>query len=570
MFASHTGWWVFDTETDGLEVRGPDSRDTAWYAGFNPLGTSTVYCFDIYHQPGLWKQVKSLVEGLDLIGHNARFDIHALNLNHTGKLRDTMVVQYRLNTAGQKSLDYLAPRVGWRKIPTPDLLKGKKDEQNQIRRIPRADIGLYMADDILLTGYLVTNYRKERHFLEAEAAQDFRLEQVVQRMEARGVKLLLEPLAALAEELAPLVSQNETVVRAGGFDGNLNSPQQLKAWLIEKGYEKKFTVKLWDKPQRRKVMKFSTDAKQVLTPYLNSNNDPLIYALMMWRKFNKKKRDFCERLPDFITAEGLIYGQFKTTRTTTRRFAHATPNLGQIPKQGVTDQERRLAKAFRSCFTGESDWYTGADYSQVELRVAAALSQDERLLEAFDKGEDPHSTTAAATSGAPINNLPDGERFRAKATNFGILNGMRAPRLALQINTSTSVAQRFIDKHKLAHPQLHAWMYEVTEEANSQRVIEMVDGAMVALSPEGGVNNAVSHWVQGAAAQLMRVALVAADDAGLRPILTVHDELGCDIKDKGDELAEVMREAANSAMPELLGSVDFKAEGGCGRTWADA
>ena len=567
LVAQHQGWWVTDSETDGLAVLGPDSRDKAWIVGLNPLGTGAMLFFDC--QDPEWPQCKEIIEGLDLAGHNLRFDVHAMNLEPRGKLLDTMLCQYHINTVGKKSLDDLAPRHRRRKLPTIPELKGPKGEQNDIRLLRQGNkhwaphLLEYLADDVHFTAFLAQWYidRRQVHTLDGQ------VEKVVQRMEDRGVRLLTDRLEALAQRIKPLVSHNEAVIRAAGFSGNLNSSPQLAEFLSARKYP--FKVWEWNKTKRRRERKFSTNSKTVLEPYFDKTGDELIGALMMYRAWNKKHKDFCLTLPTFVQADGLVHGTIKTARTATGRFAHATPNLGQIPKQGKTDLEREVAKAFRACFQGASGWTSGADYSQVELRVAAALSGDARMLEAFASGEDPHASTAAATSGHSVDNLPDGERFKAKATNFGILNGMGAGRLAIGIKTTADEAQRFIDKHRRAHPELHDWMAGVTLDANYSRMVEGIDGTALSYTPaDGDVNNAVSMMVQGGAAVLMKHGLVACEEAGLRPILSVHDEVVGDCKDKGDEYAEVMQEAANNAFPELLGAVDFKATGGAGETWA--
>jgi len=575
--------WVFDSETDGLLVRGDYSRDRAWYVGFSPClpDADKCYCFDVTEEH--WLHVKSDINRMRLIAHNGRFDVHALDLDLEHGWLDTMALQYRWNTSGSsKTLDSLAHRYGRYNIPTPPELKGKKGEQNQIGVLPVAKLAKYMANDIEVTSWLWLNHFTDRQKAESVNALDPKVERTVQRMERRGVRLLEGPLEALGQKLGPLVSQNEAVLRGAGFTGNLNSPKQLAEWLQSftvptdsrdggEALRYNFWRNTWVKNKQRKERKYVTNSKLILEPFFDRTGDSIIGALTQYRKLLKKKRDFCDMLPTFIhLGNGMVHGAVKTMHTSTTRFSHATPNLAQIPKQGHTSEERALAKAFRACFTGESGWVSGADFSQVELRVAAALSGDSRMLEAFDRGEDPHSSTAAGTSGCRIDALPPGERFKAKATNFGILNGMKAARLAVNIRTTATEAQRFIDKHISAHPELHGWMREVTEAAGDGHCQSVtLDNAHMIHSKKDRVNNAVSLHVQGNAAGLMRHALVAVEAAGLRPILTVHDEIVGDIRGKGQEYADVMQEAANAAYPEALGVVDFVAKGGDGRTWAD-
>jgi DNA polymerase-1 len=550
--------WVCDTETDGLLVRGPQSRDKAWIVGLLDLHSDEVGFIDT--QDPRWPQFQRALESCELIGHNLRFDIHAMNINPAG-WDDTMAGWYWTNTTAAKSLDDIAKYLGRAKVPTLPELKGKKGEQNEIRTLRYG----HQNFDVKLMAYLLDDLKATKQLYEQHGGarkEEREVEWAVQRMEDRGVKLLTGPLEKLRARIQPLVAEAEATIRSYGFDGNIASPKQLQEFLESRGYD--FWDMVWNKKKRVKERKFSTATKTVLVPYHEKTQDPLIGALMMYRSWLKKEKDFCQKLPTFIQPDGLIHGGINTCRTATTRFSHEDPNLGQIPKQGKTALEREVSKAFRACFTGPGGYVSGADYSQVELRVAAILSGDSRMLEAFANGEDPHAATAAATSGCPVDALPDGERFKAKATNFGILNGMKAKRLALGIGTSEYEAARFIEKHQEAHPELHEWMEYETGMAEECWYAEHFDGA-TRYYDGGSINSAVSMKVQGGAAVLMRRALVELERQDFRPILTVHDEIVCDIVDKGDEIAMLMEEVANKTLP---GPIRFTAGGGSGETWA--
>jgi len=548
----HKGDWILDTETDGLQVRGPLSRDKAWIIGLLAHGTGAVFFIDTAapEYPAMLK----ILERMPLVGHNLRFDIHAMGAHPAQPWNDTMLAVYSQNTRRRKSLDDLAKLFGRSKVATMGELKGKKKQQNTIHLLRRGlydwdeKLLQYLEDDLVVTSKLWTRYSRCHTDLMGK------VEFAVQRMEDRGIRLLTDRLEALARDIRPLVQTNQDFITHKGFNGNLNSPKQVLAFLNSRG----FSIE-------------STNTKLVLEPMFLDTGDPLLGAILMYRSWQKKERDFCQTLPKFVQPDGLIHGGIKTARTATGRFSHEDPNLGQIPKQGKTPQERGISKRFRSCFQGASGGCSGADFSQVELRVAAALSCDERMLEAFAQGEDPHAATAAATSGCSIEKLPDGERFKAKATNFGILNGMGAARLALQIRTPVSEARKFIDKHRKAHPELHCWMRVQTLMAEASSCAHALDGTQ-RIYPDGKdrnhITSAVSQQVQGTAAALMKHALVACDEAGLRPILSVHDELVGDVLDKGEEYAKIMQDAANQAFPESrLKQVSFVAEGGQGETW---
>ncbi len=577
--------WVCDTETDGLEVVGPQSRDRAWIVGLLPAGSGTCFYIDCGHPE--WDEMRAALEQTRLVGHNLRFDVHAMNARPTVPWLDTMAAQYHLNTAGKKSLDDLFPGS---KIATLPELKGSKGAQNQIHLLRHGlnqwDQRLldYLADDLRRTAELHERFSQLNQY----HALDERVEQVVQRMEDRGVRLLHEPLAELRHILEPMVAEQLAALRALGFDGNPGSGDQLVQFQAAKfGYQR--TERLWQddvrtsafqallrdpkfrwKVSQRGRLKPSTETKKVLAPLI-AKGDPFATALMEHRAYEKKYRDFACKLEEFEQPDGLVHGQIKTLHTVTGRFSHAAPNLGQVPKQNKTPREVELGLAlkFRQCFTGQSGYMSGADFGQVEMRVAAALSGDENLLAAFGPGMDFHTATACQVFGATPETLKKEQRFAVKQINFGILNGMKEARLALAIGCDIDEAREFRTAYLARFSGLATWMDEVTKAATRERIVQGIDGSTLVYGAYEWINNAVSMKVQGGAALLMKHALVACEDAGLNPVLSVHDEIVGDIQGKGAEYAEVMREAANSAYPELLGQVDFTADGGHGTNWAD-
>lgn len=562
----HKGVWICDTETDGLMVYGPMSRDKAWLVGLQPEGTGLVVLIDTRNPQ--WPSFLEIINSLTLVGHHFKFDVHAMNAKPQKEWYCTMAMVYHFSTTRRKRLDDLTHLTGKPKVPTLPQLKGPPGKQNRIHELTTGvnqwdeKMLVYLADDLDATHRIWLQYKP--HDVHQWAGE---VEWAVQRMEDRGFLLLEDALLDLRAALVPHRDTALGVLRAAGFDGNLQSPPQLAAWLEARGYD--FWRKVWDKKLRQKVRKYSTDTKKVLDPFVHATGDALIESLITYRTTHKKIRDFCDRLPDFVGADGLIHGQIKCSNTATQRFAHAQPNQANIPKQGRNETERALAKRFRACFTGQSGFCSGGDYSQVELRVAAALSGDVRMLEAFANGIDLHDATAASTSGHSVDNLPEGERFKAKTTNFGILNNMQAKRLAVSLGCHVWEAQAFIDKHRKAHPELHEWMDDVTDEARRTHLVTGLDGSVRVYDKTDSINSAVSMKVQGGAALLMRSAVVQAEKADLRPIITVHDELVGDVKDKGAEYAEVMEYAANTYLPDVFSSVRFTVDGKSGTTWAD-
>jgi len=570
--------WICDSETDGLQVIGPCSRDSAWIVGLLPSGTSSCFYIDCQHPE--WPAMRAELERTKLVFHHGRFDVHAMGLDMKVPWLDTMNTQYHLNTAGKKSLDDLFPG---EKLPTLPELKGAKGKQNNIGALRRGlndwDPRLlrYLDDDLLKTDRLHRRFAKLGQYHDL----DERVEQVVHRMEERGVVVLQEPINELRQILKPMVAEQVAALKQHGFDGNPNSSDQLLAFLSEQAGYRRTCEKWADEVQTPAFQSFlprfkwkykdwgtlkpSTDGKRVVKPLADAG-DLFALALLEYRSYVKKYRDFALKLNG-----GPVHGAIRTVMTKTGRFSHAEPNLGQIPKQNKTAREKELGLAlkFRACFTGQSGHMSGADFGQVEMRVAAALSGDENLLAAFGPGMDFHTATACQVFGGTPETLEKEQRFAVKQINFGILNGMKEARLAVAIGCSVSEAASFREAYLDRFQGLADWMEQVTADARVQRIVQGLDGSCLVYGPSEWINNAVSMKVQGGAAVAMKHALVACEDAGLKPVLSVHDEVVCDVQGKGEECAEVMREAANSFAPELFSDVDFVADGGHGTTWAD-
>jgi len=534
----HKGKWVLDTETDGLDVRGPDAPNTAHFIGLTPLGTS-VCC--IFLRPR-FEQVRQIVEGLELIGHNIRFDLHALDLNPRFAPYDTLVGAYFENTVRRLSLDHFSAVNGWPKIATPDLIK-----RGRILEMDPHEVAEYLADDCVRTGQLFTRLRTER----PELCPDFALGAAVARMEARGIRLLDQPLSELGRTLRLRRDELQKALVDEGFDGNPGSSKQVGQWLILNG--RRLPLTPTGNP---------SSSKLVLTKLVD-RGDSLAKLLLDYRQATKLVSAFVEPLPT-LARNGVLYPQVNTTRTKTGRFSYSDPNLQQIPKRSA------LGAKFRGCFTSvPGTGVSGADYSQVELRVAASLAQEGVLLDAFAAGRDPHTEVAAKMLGKSVTEITSQERFGAKAVNFGILNGMGARRLATELKSTVNEANKFLSDYRRSLPQLTEWMEQVWRESEAFYIAETVAGRKRIYSMDEETRPAISVVVQGSAAELMRRALVAVDASGLKPILVVHDEIIVEGSGHGEMLADIMRDGANQAFPSKLKGVSFDAEGGDGATWAD-
>ena len=532
--------WVLDTETDGLEVLGPDAKHSAWWIGLSPIGSPNVFIISIeeYIDWGLEAWFKQL----RLVGHNLRFDLHALDLLPEVPWKDTLVAAYFAHTSGRKSMDHFASVHGWHNIETPEALK-----KGRIVEVPETELFAYLANDCILTSKMAQTFQLER------ATFDYAVERAVYRMECRGIRLLEDQLAVVELELNALIKDRLGALIGAGLRGNPDSPIQVAQWLIQEGRVLPLTAT--GKPSTSKLS----------LQKLVDKGDELAQAVIDYRKAVKLRAAFVQPLPK-LTRDGLLYPRTNTTRTKTGRFSCDSPNLQQIPKRGP------LGKAIRGCLTSpESSGVISCDFSQVELRVAAAFADEPVLLEAFEEGRCPHTEVAAKMVGKTPDQITAEERFSAKAVNFGILNGMGASRLAVELKTDKRTAARFLDEYKRNLASLNSWMEGVWSEAEALRIARTVSGRTRIFASYEATRPAVSVKVQGSAAELMRHALVAVSEAGLEPFITVHDEIligGRDQK-RAEELRDCMENAANTAYSSAFGNVSFQADSSLGETWGD-
>jgi DNA polymerase-1 len=533
-------WWVLDTETNGLDVIGHAAPHYAWWIGLAPLGSPNTFVIsrDEFEEWGLEERFRRL----RLIGHNLRFDLHALDLVPEVEWRDTMVAAYFSHTSGRHSMDHIAAVNGWHSIPTPPLLK-----QGKIAQVPEAELFEYLANDCTVTSLMAKRLRMDA------AAFDYKVEKAVYEMERQGIELLLDKLAGVRRRLTAMEADALAHLQGTGLEGNPDSPIQVAEWLMRKG--RKLPTTKTGRPSTSKI------ALQQLA----DKGDTLADAIISYRKLVKLRTAFVDALPE-MAVDGVLYPQTNTTRTKTGRFSCNAPNLQQIPKRGP------LRKDLRGCMTSRAGrGVTACDFSQIELRVAAALANEPVLLEAFGQGRCPHTEVAAKMLGKSLEDVTPEERFGAKAVNFGILNGMGAKRLAIELKSDPRVARRFLDDYRRNLPVLSAWMEGIWREAEEDRVAKTVAGRARIFTSKEDTRPAVSVIVQGSAAELMRHALVAVSEAGLQPILTVHDEIlvpgqGSEIKGR---LEECMATAANEAYPDAFGSVRFECSADSGETWGD-
>lgn len=393
---------------------------------------------------------------------------------------------------------------------------------------------------------------------------------VLADIEETGIELDVEFLESMSKELGDeMGTVEEQIYEVAGEDFNINSPQQLGEVMFEKlGY-----------PVLRKTKKtkrYSTDAETL--EELANRGLPLAEHLMRYRELSKLKSTYVDALPALLAEDGRLHTRFNQAVASTGRLSSAHPNLQNIPVR--TELGQRIRKAFRAA---PGMHLVVADYSQIELRILAHIAEEEGMIEAFQKGEDIHSSTAAAVLGVSSLLVNSEQRRMAKTINFGIIYGISAWGLARQLGISKKEAQDFISAYLERYPGVRRYTQETIAEAKERGRVETLYGRIRRLPDinsrnyslrENAKRMAINARIQGTAADLLKLAMIRVDHLlreampASRLLLTVHDELVLEAPEAdsellGDAVREAMEGVASLEVPLVV-------DVGRGPTWYEA
>ncbi len=366
-----------------------------------------------------------------------------------------------------------------------------------------------------------------------------------------------------------LVALEEEIYALAGERFNVQSPQQLGVILFEK-------LKLPVKRRTQKTKSWSTDADTL--EQLAAEGHALPERLLRFREIAKLKSTYVDALPQLVAADGRIHTRFQQAVAATGRISSVNPNLQNIPVR--TEQGQRIRKAFRAA---DGHLLVVADYSQIELRILAHIAGERAMIDAFAQGEDIHRSTAAAVLGVSPDLVTGEQRRAAKAINFGLIYGQGAFGLARQLGIAVKEAERFIEAYFARYTGVRAYMQETLERAEKEGRVETLWGR-VRLLPELKHSNyavrenakrmAINARIQGSAADLLKIAMIAVDRRlraevpAARLLLTVHDELVLEapVNDAQRVAGLVRHEMENAAQLD----VPLVVETGSGPTWGEA
>ena len=515
---------------------------------------------------------------IEKIGHNLKYDLKVLSnyaISVEGPIYDTLIAHYLINPDRRHGMDVLANNyLNYTPQPITELIGKKGKNQGSMRDVPLEKQTEYAVEDADIT--LQLKHYFDQELAAAENGKLFQevelpLVQVLTTMEQEGIRLDVDFLKSFEKELASDSDRLEKEIFAqAGEEFNLASPKQLGPILFEK-------LKLVDKPKKTKTGQYST-AEDVLS-YL-AKDHKIVADILEWRSVNKLQSTYVKALPEEIHPNtGRIHTVYNQAVAATGRLSSNNPNLQNIPIR--TERGQRVRKAFIP--RDENHVLLAADYSQIELRIIAALSKDPAMVEAFQKGEDIHASTAAKVFGVPLADVTREQRSNAKTVNFGIVYGVSAFGLSQQTNLNRTEAKELIDAYYATYPKLRAYMSEQVEFARENGYVETVLGrrrylkdilSQNAVVRGAAERNAVNAPIQGSAADIIKMAMINIHNRlkneswKSKMLLQVHDELVFDVPREEIETltAMVKTEMENAFTLEVPLVVDV----GMGNNWLEA
>ena len=569
----------FDTETTGLD---PLTAELVGIAFSWEAGKGFYIPF-----PESKEEAQSFIEELrpffeseeiEKIGQNLKYDIKVLakyNVEVKGKLFDTMLAHYLINPDMRHNMDVLSETyLNYTPVSITELIGKKGKNQKSFRSVPLEQQTEYAVEDADITYQLKEHFAPE--FEEAKTLSLFEdieipLLKVLAAMEVEGINLDKDFLASLSEELDNDIKNLEAqIYEAAGEEFNIASPKQLGVILFEK-------LKLVDKPKKTKTGQYST-AEDVLS-YLAKDHE-IIQDILDYRGLSKLKSTYVDALPSQVNeSTHRVHTDYMQTVAATGRLSSNNPNLQNIPIR--TERGREVRKAF----VPRNEEYTllAADYSQIELRIIAALSKEETMIEAFKKGEDIHASTASRVFNVPLEEVTREQRSNAKTVNFGIIYGVSAFGLSNQTDLTRSESKELIDTYYKTYPKLRNYISDQVDFAREHGYVQTVLGRRRYLKDINSANavvrgaaerNAVNAPIQGSAADIIKIAMInihkklKEGNYKTKMLLQVHDELVFDAyKPELEELKTMIQsEMENAYTLEVPLEVDM----GTGNNWLEA
>ena len=569
----------FDTETTGLKALEVELIGIAF--SFEVGKGYYVSCPEDQKETSqILEEFRPFFESQEIekIGHNLKYDIKVLsnyNMPVKGKLFDTMIAHYLINPDMRHGMDTLAETyLNYQPVSITELIGKKGKNQLSMRVVPIADQTEYAVEDADITLQLKEHFTKElesgnvtKLFNDVELP----LVSVLTAMEIEGINVNTEFLNELSIVLTDDINRLEkSIYEQAGEEFNIASPKQLGIVLFE-------NMQLVDKPKKTKTGQYKT-SEDILS-YLAKDHQ-IIRDIQEYRQYKKLQSTYVDALPNEINPKtGRIHTVYAQAVAATGRLSSNNPNLQNIPIR--TERGREVRKSF---IPKNQDYVLlAADYSQIELRIIAALSEEENMMNAFKNGEDIHASTAAKVFNVPLDEVTREQRSNAKTVNFGIVYGVSAFGLSNQTNLSRSEAKELIDTYYETYPKLKAYMSAQVDFAREHGYVETVlnrrrylkdINSRNAMVRSGAERNAVNAPIQGSAADIIKLAMInihnrfEKENFKSKMLLQVHDELVFDThKDELEIIKPIIKHEMENAFKM---SVPLDVEVGVGYNWLEA
>ncbi len=571
--------FCFDTETTGLDTQSSDIVCMSF-----AFRNHEAYCVTV---PAKREEAQKVMEefreifadeNITKIGQNIKFDMLMLSnygIEVKGKLYDTMLAHYLIQPDLKHNLDFLCDiYLNYIKIPTDDLIGKKGKNQITMRSVSPEKLRDYSCEDADLTFQLKHKIDPD---LDKSAVRELfetlemPLVPVLVHMENAGVKINSEELNAYAKVLLEQIIQIEQeIIELAGVTFNVSSPQQLGIILFEK-------LKIDSDAKKTKTKQYST-AEETLVQLVHKH--PIVQKILDFRGLKKLLSTYVEALPLLVDKKtGKIHTSYNQAIAATGRLSSVNPNLQNIPIR--SENGRQIRKAFIP--SDDNHTFLSADYSQIELRIMAALSQDEEMLKAFNEGKDIHAITAAKIYQIPEEEVTSEMRRKAKTANFGIIYGISAFGLSQRLNIPRSEAKELIDGYFQNFPNIKQFMDKQIELARNQGFVQTIKGRKRYLTDINSANavvrgmaerNAINAPIQGSAADIIKIAMINIyrqfETLKLKSkmVLQVHDELNFDVlKNELEQVKQIVKTEMEGAV-EL--GVQLTVEMNAAGNWLDA
>uniref|UniRef100_UPI003F6D7593 DNA polymerase I n=1 Tax=Polaribacter sp. TaxID=1920175 RepID=UPI003F6D7593 len=512
------------------------------------------------------------------VGHNLKYDIKVLSnyeMPVKGKLFDTMIAHYLINPDMRHNMDVLAETyLNYQPVSITELIGKKGKNQLSMRVVPIKDQTEYAVEDADITfqlKQLFTNELESGNVTKLFTDVELPLVSVLTAMEIEGINIDKSILEKLSKKNKKDILELENKIHSFvDYDFNISSPKQLGQVLFE-------DLKISKKPKKTKTGQYATGI-EVLN--YHKNDHEIVENIIKWRSLNKLQTAYLDSLPKEINKKtNKIHTVYSQAVAATGRLSSNNPNMQNITIR--TEEGRTLRKAF----IPKNDNYLllAADYSQIELRIIAALSEEENMINAFKNGEDIHASTAAKVFNVDINDVTREQRSNAKTVNFGIIYGVSAFGLSNQTDLSRGEAKELIDTYYETYPKLKAYMAAQVDFAREHGYVETVlnrrrylkdINSRNAMVRSGAERNAVNAPIQGSAADIIKLAMINIynrfEKEGFKSkmLLQVHDELVFDAhKDELETIEPIIKHEMENAFKM---SVPLDVEIGLGYNWLEA